>query len=570
MKSAKAWTPPAATPEGVMSAPSQAAAWSPPAPLPPATPQVPPLDLDMLPEAIADVIRDASERACLPPDYYLPAFLVTLSGTVGNAWRIRPKRHDDFTVVPNLWGALVAHSGTMKTGVGRVALGFPEAIEDDLRRDHEADRLDRQALAEDLQAQEAALLERRKKAAKDQKVGELANLREELTDLRRRMENERVAEPRLIVNDATVEKLIEILRDNPRGLIMFRDELIGFFRNLEKNGHESDRSFYLEAWDGALGFKQDRIGRGTISAPIVTLCLYGTIQPGPFRDYQDGATDAGVGADGLLQRFQIMVWPSEDLPTFELVDRSPDYAARDRLQGVYRYLFSLKPASPDGGFVGYGGASEGVSFGVLHFADEAQGYYDQWIVSLENRLRSPRARAYRAYLSHVSKYRSLLPALAGLFHLVDIATRETDRRNRRNTPPTSTDTPRWTDRADETADITRISLNATVRAGALVDFLEEHARKVYDVEISTERHAAAALLEHFAAGHATDGVTVRDLQRRDWKGLDRARLDAALAYLEARGWLRVERVMPGDRGGRPSNVVRLHPNLTDLWDEATA
>jgi hypothetical protein len=551
-----------------MSALPPTGVWAAPTPVPPATPQVPPLDLAMLPEAPAAVIRDASERACLPADFYLPALIVTLSGMVGNRWRVRPKQHDDFTIVLNLWGALVALSGTMKTSAGRLFLGFAQAIEDELVRAYDRERLDHQARAEDLEAQEAALLDRRKKAARDQQVGELANLREELTEIRRRMEDERQPEPRLIVNDATVEKLLEILRDNQRGLIMNRDELIGFFRNLEKNGHESDRSFYLEAWDGALGFKQDRIGRGTITAPIVTLSLYGAIQPGPLREYQDAATDAGSGADGLLQRFQVLVWPTEDLPAFKLVDREPDHAAKDRLQSIYRYLFNFTP--PAEGFVGFDGASEGVSYGILHFTGEAQQFYDQWIVDLENRLRSPRARAHRAYLSHLSKYRSLLPALAALFHLVDVATHETDRQNRRNPHPTEPQPRATTDETDATPTATRISLDATIRASALVDFLDEHARKVYDVEISGERHAAATLLDHLAAGHAQDGITVRDLQRKGWKGLDRERLDAALAYLEARGWVRVERLSPGEAGGRPSTIVRTHPNLGELWDEATA
>ncbi|MBA2668528.1 MAG: DUF3987 domain-containing protein, partial [Trueperaceae bacterium] len=543
MKAAVAWEPP-------RDAPKKSESWPPPIPLPPRTPTVPPLDLAMLPEPLRDVIEDAAERACLPVDYFVAAFLVTLSGAIGNRWRVQPKRRDDFLVVLNLWGALVAHSGMMKSYATKLAIGFLEAIEQELHQAYEAERFKQAGRVEDLELTEASILERRKKAAKDRKVGELANLRTELNTVREALQAERLPEPRLIVNDATVEKLLEILRDNERGILMNRDELVGFFRTLDKQGREGDRPFYLEAWTGDHGFKQDRIGRGTITADIVTLSLYGTIQPGVFREYQEGATDDGIGADGLLQRFQILVWPDENLPPFQLIDREPNHAAQDRLQTIYRRLYDLDPAAygfaPPEGSVSSVSTNQRAHPGILKFDEAAQRLYDDWIVDLENRLRAPSARTRRAYLSHISKYRSLFPALAGLFHLITIASHENDRHNRQNL---------------------RIPLESAITASALVDYLDEHARKVYDIEISSDRHAAANLLNHLTAGHAEDGITIRDLQRKNWKGLDRSQIEMALAYLETRGWLRIETTEPGAAGGRPSRVVRLHPRLTDYWDD---
>jgi len=53
-----------------------------------------------------------------------------------------------------------------------------------------------------------------------------------------------------ISNDTTVEKLGELLNENPRGLLLFRDELTGWLRSLERDGHEADRAFYLESSEG--------------------------------------------------------------------------------------------------------------------------------------------------------------------------------------------------------------------------------------------------------------------------------------------------------------------------------
>lgn len=39
---------------------------------------------------------------------------------------------------------------------------------------------------------------------------------------------------RYLTNDATVEKLGELLSENPAGVMVFRDELIGWLHSLEK------------------------------------------------------------------------------------------------------------------------------------------------------------------------------------------------------------------------------------------------------------------------------------------------------------------------------------------------
>ncbi|WP_246744232.1 DUF3987 domain-containing protein, partial [Bartonella grahamii] len=44
---------------------------------------------------------------------------------------------------------------------------------------------------------------------------------------------------RFIVNDVTVEKLGELLKENPRGLLMVRDELAGFLANMERKEYQT-------------------------------------------------------------------------------------------------------------------------------------------------------------------------------------------------------------------------------------------------------------------------------------------------------------------------------------------
>lgn len=56
----------------------------------------------------------------------------------------------------------------------------------------------------------------------------------------------------------------ELQKGNLRGLLLFHDELIGFFASWEKDGHEADRTFYLESWNGYCPYTRDRIGWGTV------------------------------------------------------------------------------------------------------------------------------------------------------------------------------------------------------------------------------------------------------------------------------------------------------------------
>ena len=52
------------------------------------------------------------------------------------------------------------------------------------------------------------------------------------------------------VNDSTIEKLGELLAQNPNGLLLVRDELSGFLRSLDDENKAGDRQAYLEMWDG--------------------------------------------------------------------------------------------------------------------------------------------------------------------------------------------------------------------------------------------------------------------------------------------------------------------------------
>lgn len=523
-------TPAPGTPTGDDDEP--AADWPEPQPLPDEAPSAPQLEPEMLPGPLRRWAEDTAERASILVDSLVPGILVGLAVVVGNRWRIRPKQHDAWTVVPNLWGVLVHPPGQMKTYVLNSAMRPVRQIEGTILERYERERMRDEVDAEILKHEMDTKSDDLKKAVKKGDRDTIDALRDELARLKQEAAQTERRAPALLVNDATVERLLEEHRANPRGLGLVRDELYGWYMSLHKQGRETDRAFYLEAHDGDKSYRQDRIKRGTITAPIVTLSILGGIQPTRLRAIQQGAL-SGEDADGLLQRLQVMVWP-DAMPPYQLVDREPDHELEQHVTTIYERLFDHDPARF--------GFEDGQP-GVTRFDPDAQHLFYEWLERLEHRVRDPEVQATPAWASYLGKQRSLMPSLALLLHLVDLVT-------------------------GEASDV-RVGLTAARRAAALVEYLEGHAAKVYAPELAQREAAARRLAEKLAGGQITDGMRVRDIYAREWAGLAREQVEAGLALLESLGWLRVVRVPPNRSGGRPSVVVRLRPDILEVADGAS-
>ena len=107
-----------------------------------------------------------------------------------------------------------------------------------------------------------------------------------------------------------LEKLGELLSENPGGLLLVRDELFGLLSRLSNEEFSGERAFYLEAYNGDGSYTYDRIGRGTIHIPSCTLSIVGGIQPLRVAPLVNEAVTGG-GGDGLLQRFQLVSGPTK-------------------------------------------------------------------------------------------------------------------------------------------------------------------------------------------------------------------------------------------------------------------
>jgi hypothetical protein len=377
------------------------------------------------------------------------------------------------------------------------------------------------------EATKAALKDELKKAAK---AASSSGNRSKLEEVAcRNQDTEGPEEPilrRYKTEDATVEKLSEILLENPRGILVHRDELSGWLRSLEKQGREGDRSFYLEAWNGTGSFDVDRIGRGSLHVPALCLSILGSIQPGPLSTYVYQATQGEKGDDGLLQRFQLLVWPDPPA-SWANVDRWPDTEVKHRAYEVFKQLDALKPEDLGAS------ADDEEGFPAVRFTEEAQDVFDKWRDELELRLRT--AELPPALESHLAKYRSLMPSLALIFQLIEFV--------------------------DDAGEGRVVGLRATLQAAAWCEYLETHATRLYSSAENPAMETARALLERIRKGDVRDGDSTRSVYRKHWTKLSTPEeVNGACGVLEEFGWLRIEVIKTS---GRSATRLRLHPSLRE-------
>jgi hypothetical protein len=490
---------------------SSSSDWPDPAPLGDELPPVQRFDLDLLPTSFRPLVEDVSERMQTPPDFAAAASVVTLAGSVNRRAVIYPKANDgSWNVVPNLWGAIVGPPGFMKSPVLRTITQPLAHIEELWRAEFAEESSDYQLAKEQAELRRQAWREEYKSALKKGLPGPVQpddSLRSP-------------AQRRLVLTDSTFEKMHEILSENPAGVLVVRDELTGWLAELDKQGREGERGFYLQGWNGDAGYTVDRIGRGSIYVPAVCISLLGNIQPARLRWFLSQAFDGGPTDDGLFQRFQIVVWP--DAPSnWCLIDRPPNGAALGAAEKVYSELANLSADDPV----------------RMRFSPEAQALFYEWLTDLENKIRSD-SLLPAPLLAHLAKYRSLMPTLGGLYELADLAAGEAVHSER------------------------LISLDHARQAAAFCDYLESHARRVYACVISAECRAARELARHIQRGDLARAFATRSVYLKGWTGLDSPeRVRAALSVLEDAGWVRRDESPSLSGGGRPSEVWVVNPKV---------
>jgi len=449
-----------------------------------------PFPVDTLPQAVAGFVSDSAEAIGCDTSFIALPLLVGFASAIGNSRRVQLKRGWSEPAI--LWGAIIGESGSTKSPALELALRAVRERQRKAMREH----------TEAMRAYEVERLnhERELTAWKRSKAGGDSGGPPEAP--------EAPTCERCWTDDATIEALAKLLQDNPRGLLVIRDELAGWlhFDRYSANGKGGEAPKWLEMFGGR-ALVVDRKTSGTIYVPQAAVSITGGIQPGILARY--------VGQEnrdnGLLARL-LLTMPPRRPKVWTEADIDP--MAEAGIAAIFEALHDLAPAS------------------------NANGEPRPAIVQLT-------AKGKRAWIAFYNEHNaeaadlcgdlaaawSKLEGYAARFALVHHLIRQVS----------------GEDVGDDSGGIDAVSIAAGVK---LSRWFAHEAKRVYAMlaedDEARQRRQSVELIERKGGS-----VTVRDWQRtRSHRTAEDA--EAELAELVTAGVGRWEEVAPGPKGGRPS------------------
>ncbi len=455
-----------------------------------------PFPVDALPTVLAQFVAQGARALGCDPAYFALPCLAACASMIGNSRTVQLKR--DWPEPCVIWSCLAADSGTLKSAAFRLAMRPIFQLQKELTSDF------KRSLNE-------------------------FNLRES------RRPGDKPVCKRVVCSDITVEKIAEILDDNPRGTLVFRDELAGWFGSFTKykgKAGVSDLPNWLEMFTASTLMVDRKTGeRGSLFVPRAATSVTGTIQTGVLvRALTADFIEAG-GAARLL-----IAMPPKLTKRWTDCEIAPDTAAA--YDGLIRKLHKNLDLVP--------GTNEDERVpAAVHLSAEARkvwvSFYNAWAFEQNN--------AEGELASVYSKLEAYAARLALLHYLVNrVARQELGQAD---------PDPRQQNLAVE-----------DVRAGIrLTRWFAGEARRIYSTLTETEEGRRVRRLIEFL--RSQDGpATIRRLQRSNpgrYPNADAA--EEALEGLVNAGLGKWKEVPTTAKGGSPTKVFYLTPDTTDTTSD---
>jgi len=481
------------------------------------------LEPELLPTPLREWLADIAHRMQVPLDFPTGACIVVMSSIIGTRISIYPKKKDSWRVVPNLWGGLIQKPSQLKSPPVKEVLLPMKKLETESFKKFEEDNFQYEKEFRVFEMKIKVCEERMKSALKKNKSTDFSSAQNELDKLESNPPKEPILR-RYQTQDTTIEKLQDMLSENPQGIFIFRDELNGFLMKMKKDGHDEDEDFHIEGWAGDGSYTLDRIGRGTVRSELICESIFGTIQPTRIIPHIR-QTKSDTKNSGFIQRFQIMLYPDSD--NWEYIDKSPNNAAARRAFNCFKEIANMDFRNLKGCI------SEDNKIPYMRFSEEAQELFIAWLHELQEKLSnhddSPVIR------EHFGKYRSLMPSLALQFHLIDIA---------------------------DGMSSSPVSLSAAQMAADWCEYLESHSRRIYGMAEDITARAAGILANRIRAGKLDNNFTAREVQRKSWELLtEKEVVNGAIQDLVEANWLREIKFTITKKGGRAKVEYEINPQI---------
>jgi hypothetical protein len=470
----------------------------------------PKFPVEFLPGPLSEFACDATDRMQCPVDIVAIPLIIGAATAIGKDFRLAPKAHDDWTERPCLWGGVILPSGQMKTPALQKGLRPIRLLEAEFHRQHEKEMKEYEG--------KLALADYREKCWKE------ASKRTARTGADMPERPELPVPPRvrrITTSDVTQESLIDLIEQNHRGLMLFRDQLSGWFSSFNQYRPGADRQFYLECHGGGAFPKDRRAGSAWVKDLYLNIC--GGVQPDIVRSVL-----AGGDRDGMAARFSLLVYPDR-FEGFNYIDRRPNLTAERAVEDLFKKLIKLDPEA-------FFGPDKPAALRAFRFDDQAQQIFVEWYTKNQQRIRNSNETG--GFTAHLSKFAGLFARLSIVHHLIRYALGKVE-------------TPMLVD------EITALAVERFID-----DYLEPQARRIY-WHLSTDpiRDKARRVAQWIADSPALANFTARDIRQKDWSGLtDQDSVNRALDYLEnVAGWVRCTDSLSGPKGGRPTTKYLVNP-----------
>lgn len=462
-----------------------------------------PFPVDALPEPIATFVREiAAAVDCDPASAGVP-ILPVLASAIGTTRRLALKAGNEVPAI--LWAAVIAPVGSAKSTPFKAAVA-PARARDRALREENAERLRVHERDSEIHETDVAAWRKARAAGKTTEPPP--------------PRPERPASRRAAVVDITVEALAAMLANNPRGLLLARDELSGWLGNLGRYANAApgaDESFFLSAYDGEEHSVDRRTGdRTEIGVETAAVSITGTIQPSVFRQH----VTAQRRASGLLARLFVTSPPGR--PS-RWTEAEVSFATRQAYEDVVAALYELKADVDDDG-------KERPR--IARIAPEAKRLYVAWHDEKADEIATTRGEDLAGA---ISKLRGMAGRLALVLHMAKAV-------------------------VDQAVDPDVVDADSMRRAIVLAEWFKSEAVRTYrlfseSAEEYEERTGDEKLLGWLR--RQAEPVTAREaLTRCRWLATAEE-AEAALSRLAAGGHGAWQSKPPGDRGGRPTRIFLL-------------
>jgi hypothetical protein len=490
-------------------------------------PGVQKLEPRLIPPVFAPWLTDISYRMQTPPDFVAVTLLVCISSIIGAGCGVRPKEKDNWEVIPNTWGSCVGRPSVLKSPSMNEVLKHLVKLQNKYHKIHKNKM---QEFQFESMIAKTRLEEIKKQLSKKGKIGGQAEDQPSFDQLKeefiRLSENEDEPPTRRIfkTNEVSIQSMTMLQNENPRGILFVRDELTGLLCDWQQEQNTDVRTYFLEGWNGNGSYTDTKIGRGVTDAEQICISMIGGIQPDMLAKYF--STTFKGNNDGLIQRFQLAVYPDEQ-ETWEYVDVVPNKDAALRTYDIMDTLAEMK-------FIDFGAEqNEHDIRPFFRFDDEAQVIFKNWLTELQ--LIKLKNEENPFMVEHFGKYRSLMPSLALIFHCIELASGLSKG---------------------------RITARSAQLAVDWCSYLESHARRIYANAKSRENQAAETLAKKIMTGQLRNEFTAKTVYDKGWHGFSgREEVELACRVLINENWL-IMTIPPKAATGRtPLPIYHINPAI---------